>query len=139
MGLIGDAAVEVIKCWEEPGETIQEPYKRHIKVMLAPDTRNVPEITFSHAIIYPKSRTDYHAHDRPELILIVSGRGVSVCDDIEMPVEPDMALWVKAGEMHQIINTGEESIKLATVFVPGYTSEENLDRIRKAAEDAKKD
>ena len=131
--------MEVIKCWEEPGETIQEPYKRHIKVMLAPDTRDVPEITFSHAIIYPKSRTDYHTHDRPELILIVAGRGVSVCDGVETAVEPDMALWVKAGEMHQIINTGEESIKLATVFVPGYTSEENLDRIRKAAEEANKE
>jgi mannose-6-phosphate isomerase-like protein (cupin superfamily) len=129
--------MEVIKCWEEEGQTISEPYKRHIKVMLAPDTRNVPEITFSHAIIYPHSKTDYHAHDRPELILIVSGRGISVCDGKEIPIEPDMALWVKAGEMHQVINTGEESIKLATVFVPGYTAKENLDRIVQAAEKAK--
>lgn len=130
--------MEVIKCWEEEGQTISEPYKRHIKVMLAPDTRNVPEITFSHAIIYPHSKTDYHAHDRPELILIVSGRGISVCDGKKIPIEPDMALWVKAGEMHQVINTGEESIKLATVFVPGYTAKENLDRIVKAAEEANK-
>jgi mannose-6-phosphate isomerase-like protein (cupin superfamily) len=129
--------MEVIKCWEEEGQTISEPYKRHIKVMLAPDKRNVPEITFSHAIIYPHSKTDYHTHDRPELILIVSGRGISVCDGEESPIEPDMALWVKAGEMHQVINTGEESIKLATVFVPGYTAKENLDRIVKAAEEAK--
>ena len=129
--------MEVIKCWEEEGQTISEPYKRHIKVMLAPDKRNVPEITFSHAIIYPHSKTDYHAHDRPELILIVSGRGISVCEGKEIPIEPDMALWVKAGEMHQVINTGEESIKLATVFIPGYTVKENLDRIVQAAEKAK--
>ena len=131
--------MEVIKCWEEEGQTISEPYKRHIKVMLAPDKRNVPEITFSHAIIYPHSQTDYHAHDRPELILIVSGRGISVCDGKESPIEPDMALWVKAGEMHQVINTGDESIKLATVFVPGYTAKENLDRIVQAAEKAKRE
>ncbi len=130
--------MEVIKCWEEEGQTIPEPYKRHIKVMLAPDKRGVPEIAFSHAIIYPHSKTDYHEHDRPELILIVSGRGISVCDGKETPIEPDMALWVKAGEMHQVINTGDESIKLATVFVPGYTAKENLDRIVKAAEDANK-
>jgi len=128
--------MEFIRCWEEKGETITEPYKRHIKVMLAPDNRNVPEITFSHAIIYPHSRTDYHKHDRPELILIVSGRGVSVCDGVKTPVEPDVALWVRPGEMHQLINDGEESLKLATVFVPGYTAKENLDRIRQAAEDA---
>jgi mannose-6-phosphate isomerase-like protein (cupin superfamily) len=124
--------MEVIKCWEEQGETIPEPYTRHIKVML------VPEITFSHAIIHPNSRTDYHTHDRPELIQILSGRGVSVCDGVETPVEPDMALWVRAGEMHQIINTGPESIKLATVFVPGYTAKENLERIVKAAKSAQK-
>ena len=131
--------MEVIKCWEEEGQTISEPYKRHIKVMLTPDKRNVPEITFSHAIIYPHSQTDYHSHDRPELILIVSGRGISVCDGKETPIEPDMALWVKAGEMHQVINTGDESIKLATVFVPGYTAKENLDRIVQAAEKAKRE
>jgi len=128
--------MELIRCWEEKGETISEPYKRHIKVMLAPDNRNVPEITFSHAIIYPHSRTDYHKHDRPELILIVSGRGISVCDGVQTPVQPDVALWVRPGEMHQLINDGEESLKLATVFVPGYTAKENLDRIRQAAEDA---
>ena len=125
--------MEVIKAWEESGETIAKPFERHIKVMLAPDVRNVPEITYSYAIIYPKSKTDLHQHDRPELIQILSGRGVAVCDAKEIPVEPDMALWVLAGEMHQMINTSEESMKLATVFVPGYTAEENLDRIRSAA------
>lgn len=128
--------MEVMRCWEEDGVTIPEPYKRHIKVMLAPDKRNVPEITYSHAIVYPRSKTDYHKHDRPELIQVLSGRGVSVCDGVETLIEPDMTLWVRAGEMHQIINTGEESIKLATVFVPGYTARENLDRIFSAAENA---
>ena len=130
--------MEIIKCWVEPGETISEPFARHIKVMLAPDRRNVPEITFSHAIIYPNSRTDYHKHDRPELIQILSGRGISIHDGVKTPVEPDMALWVRAGEMHQIINTGEESIKLATIFVPGYTAKENLERIVDAAKNVKK-
>lgn len=128
--------MKIIKCWEESGETIREPYKRHIRVMLAPDTRGVPEITFSHAIIYPGSQTDYHSHDRPELILILTGRGVSVCDGIEYEVQPDMALWVKPGEMHKLVNTSQESMKLATVFVPGYTAAENLERIKRAADEA---
>ena len=130
--------MEVIKAWEMPGETISEPFKRHIKVMLAPDVRDVPEITYSYAIIYPNSKTDFHSHDRPELIQILAGRGIAICGDEEVPVEPDMALWVRAGESHQMINTGEESLKLATVFVPGYTQEENLGRIRDAAAAAKK-
>jgi mannose-6-phosphate isomerase-like protein (cupin superfamily) len=128
--------MEVIKCWEQTGVTIPEPFKRHIKVMLAPDMRGVPEICFSHAILYPKSRTDYHQHDRPELIQVLSGRGMSVCNGVSIEIEADMALWVRAGEMHQVINTGEESLKLATVFVPGYTAKENLDRIARAAAEA---
>jgi len=100
--------MEIIKCWEEQGETIPEPYARHIKVMLAPDRRDVPEITFSHAIVYPHSQPAYPCHDRPELIQIISGRGVSVCDGVKTPIEPDMALSIRAGEMHQVINTGEQ-------------------------------
>lgn len=130
--------MEVIRCWEETGTTVPEPFKRHIKVMLAPDTRDVPEITFSHAIIYPRSQTDYHKHDRPELIQILHGRGVSVCNGVRTAVEADMALWVRPGEMHKIVNTGEESIKLATVFVPGYTAKENIQRIVRAASNARK-
>lgn len=129
--------MEVIKCWEEEGETISEPYKRTIKVFFASDRRNVPEITFSHALIYPHSKTDYHKHDRPELIQVLEGRGEVVCEGVETPIEPDMALWVRAGEMHQVINKGSEMMKLATVFIPSYKYEEILGAIREAAEKAK--
>jgi oxalate decarboxylase/phosphoglucose isomerase-like protein (cupin superfamily) len=40
--------------------------------------------------------------------------------------------------MHQMINTGPETLKLATVFVPGYTAEFNYNRCLEAAEAAKK-
>jgi len=59
-------------------------------------------------LFVPTSKTDYYKHDRrPELIQILAGRGISVCDGMNTPVEPDIALWVQAGEMHQIINTGK--------------------------------
>ena len=44
-----------------------------------------------------------------------------------------MAMWVPAGEKHQIINTSYREIKLATVFIPAYTAEENYARCRDAA------
>ncbi|MFC1578554.1 cupin domain-containing protein [Thermodesulfobacteriota bacterium] len=100
--------MEVLRFWEEEGVTVPEPYKRHIKVMLAPDRRNAEEITFSQVLIYPESKTDYHAHDRPELIVVVSGRGKSICDGKEIGVQADMALWIKPGEKHQLINDGDE-------------------------------
>lgn len=131
--------MEIIKCWEEKGELIKEPFKRHIKLFLGPDKRDCPEINFTQAIIYPRYETDYHAHDRPELIYVVSGMGVSICERKEIPIEADMALWVRAGEMHQVKNTGDETLKLATVFVPGYSSANHIGRIKKAAAEAAKE
>jgi mannose-6-phosphate isomerase-like protein (cupin superfamily) len=126
--------MKIVKAWEEEGVTIPAPFQRNIKVLFAPDKEGVAELTFSHAIIYPHQQTDYHKHDRPELIYVVTGRGVSICDGVEIPVGADVVMWVEAGEMHQMINKGDETMKLATVFIPGYTAAENYKRCLDAAE-----
>jgi mannose-6-phosphate isomerase-like protein (cupin superfamily) len=129
--------VKLAKAWEEPGVEIPAPFQRRIKVLLAPDKEGVKELTFSHAILPPGGRTDYHIHDRPELIYIVSGAGLCFHDGEETPISADMVMWVLAGEQHQMINTGYEPLKLATVFVPAYTAAENYQRCLDAAEAAK--
>ncbi len=125
--------MEVVKAWEEKGVTIPAPYARTIKVLFAPDRSNVDDLTFTFALIDPGGQTDYHTHDRPELIYIVSGRGVGICDGESVPVEPDVILYVRAGEKHQMINTGPETLKLATGFVPAITAEFNYNRCLSAA------
>ena len=125
--------MEVLRFWEEEGITVPEPYKRHIKVMLASDRRDATEITFSQVLIYPESKTHYHSHDRSELIVVVSGRGKSICDGKEICVQPDMALWIKPGEKHQLINDGDEMLKLYTFFTPAYSARDLLSGILKAA------
>jgi len=102
--------------------------------LFALDVDAVPELTFSFALIDPGGMTDAHIHDRPELIFIVSGHGQALCDSEQVELQPDVVLWCKAGERHQIINTGAETLKLATVFVPGYTARENYDRCLTAAQ-----
>ncbi|GAB4543763.1 MAG: hypothetical protein Kow0063_37190 [Anaerolineae bacterium] len=128
--------MEVVKAWEEKGVTIPAPYRRTIKVLFAPDRHGVGELTFSFALIDPGSQTDYHTHDRPELIYIVSGRGEAICEGETLEVQPDTVLWIRAGERHQIRNTGPETLKLATVFVPAYTAEFNYNRCLEAAKQA---
>lgn len=128
--------MKIVRGWEEEGVTIPAPYNRTIKVLYAPDKHDVPELTFSYALIHSHSSTDMHAHDRPELIIIVSGRGKCVGDDGETDIEPDTVLWVPAGENHQMVNTGYETLKLATVFIPAYTAEENYARCLEAAKAA---
>jgi len=120
--------MEIVKAWEEEGVKVPAPYARTIKVFFAPDRHNVEDLTFTFALIDPGGKTDYHTHDRPELIYIVSGRGQAVCDGISQAVEPDVILYIRAGEKHQMINTGPETLKLATVFVPAITAEFNYNR-----------
>jgi mannose-6-phosphate isomerase-like protein (cupin superfamily) len=131
--------MKVVKAWEEEGVTIQEPFKRTIKAIFSPDEEKggIKELLFTHAIIYPHSQTDYHSHDRPELIYIVYGRGMSICEGKEIPIETDVALWIPAGEKHQIKNMGDESMKLATVFVPGFSWRDNIKRCEDAAKMSK--
>jgi len=126
--------MRLVKPWEEEGVEIPAPYQRKIKVLFAPDKEDVHELTFSHAILPPQGRTDYHDHDRPELIYIVKGEGICVDNDgNRVPIKEDMAMWVPAGEKHQVINTGYEEIKLATIFIPAYTAKDNYARCRDAA------
>jgi mannose-6-phosphate isomerase-like protein (cupin superfamily) len=126
--------LKIVKAWEEKGVEIPAPFRRQIKVLFAPDKDGVEEITFSHAILPPNGRTDYHRHDRPELIYIVSGRGICVHEGEETLVQEDVALWVPAGEQHQMINSGDVPLKLATVFVPAFKASDNYRRCLDAAE-----
>jgi len=128
--------MKFVKTWEEKGVTIPAPHARTIKVYFAPDKGGVDDLTFTHALIDPMSQTDYHMHDRGELIYVVSGRGVAIGEDGETPIEPDVAFWVEKGEMHQVKNTGMETLKLATVFVPAFTAAFNYARCEDAAKKA---
>lgn len=126
--------MKIVKFSEVDAVDIPNPYERHIKVLLAPDRHDVDDITLSLVNIPPNSQTDYHHHDRPELIVVLSGKGKSICNGEEILIEADMALWVLAGEEHKIINDQDETIKLLTVFTPGYPADELLGTILKSAQ-----
>lgn len=128
--------MKIVRSWEDEGVTIPAPYNRTIKVLLAPDKNDVPELTFSHVLIHSHSSTDMHSHDRPELIYIISGRGKCVTDNGEYELEPDTVIWAEKGENHQMVNTGYETLKFVTVFVPAYTAESNYARCMDAAKAA---
>ena len=64
---------------------------------------------------------------------MVSGRGVAISGGRSYDLQGDVILWVRTGEEHQIRNTGAETLKLATVFVPAYTAEANYKRCLEAA------
>jgi len=126
--------MKLVKAWEEPGVEIPAPFSRRIKVLVAPDKDGVEELTLSHVVLPPDGRTDYHAHDRPEMIYVAEGEGICVHEGQETRVVPDVAMWVPAGEKHQLINTAAGNLKIITVFVPAYHAKQNYERCLKAAQ-----
>ena len=128
--------MQLINTHEIEGKLIPEPYNRLVKIVFSNDINNVPEINFSSVSIFPKSKTDYHGHDRPELIYVVSGEGILNCEKNEYKIKEGVVIWCLKDEKHQIINTGNDFLKIVTVFVPGYDSNELLGGI---VESAKRD
>jgi len=57
-------------------------------------------------------------HQVDQLIYIVKGEGAALIDGIREEFEKGSVLCVPAGETHDVINTGDEPLKLFTVYAP---------------------
>ncbi len=125
--------MKITKVNDEEGLSIPDPYRRKITVLFSPDKGDVAELTFSHVVISPRGQTDRHTHDRPELIFVLSGQGTAICDDGQIALEPNVALWALRDEPHQICNTETEDLILATVFIPAYEARDIYHRCLQAA------
>jgi mannose-6-phosphate isomerase-like protein (cupin superfamily) len=125
--------MELTRAIDEPGIQVPAPFSRSIKVLLAPDRLGVDELTLSVVLIDPASGTDYHVHDRPELIVIVDGVGEAMVEGRTHRFETDTALYIRTGEWHEIRNTGPTVLKMVTVFVPGVRADDNYQRCLTAA------
>ena len=125
--------MEISTVRDEQGVQVPPPFSRSIKVLVAPDRCDVGELTFSVVTIAPGSQTDLHVHDRGELIYVVAGHGVCRCGSDEAAVAEGTALFIRAGEFHQLRSSEEEGLHLVTAFAPGYTAAEIYERTMSAA------
>lgn len=132
----------VIKIWEEEGTKIPAPYERIVKYLIGPDKDNRTDLKFNlaYCLISPHSKSDNHTHTDNEVIYVISGRGKATFGDGDKKIEigPDVVLMSEVNERHQIINTGDEPIKLATFHFPARTRKESLDKNIESALKAQK-
>ena len=56
--------------------------------------------------------------DRDQFFRIEEGEGVITIDGVEHEVEDDFAVIVPAGARHNVVNTGDEPLKLYTIYGP---------------------
>ncbi|HSV31661.1 MAG TPA: cupin domain-containing protein [Atribacteraceae bacterium] len=120
--------------WDEPGVSIPKPYRRTVRMVFGSDRQGVNELSLISAVIDPGSSTDRRVRNRLELIYIIYGKGVFICNDREYPIEADTAVYVEPGDVVQIRNTGEETLKLASVHLQSYRAEDLYKTLLEAAQ-----
>lgn len=120
--------MKIIRAWEESGVQVPKPFEREIKLLLGPDKGDVEEVRINIVKVPPGGRTNYHEHDRPEMIFVIDGEGICITEEGETPLSADTLIWAETGDPHQIVNDTPTILKLLTLFVPGFTTEEALYR-----------
>ena len=123
------------------GIKVPEPFNRVITPIMTTDTASDP-IDFSiHMTEWaPGAKVDNHMHqDSTEAMFCLSGHGKASINDEEFDFEPMTMICALPGDMHQIINTGDELLKVLCIFSPAVSGEDLSNRARNAVEAYKKE
>ncbi len=106
---------------ELPAVEIPAPFRRNLRTVYSPeqDPDLVGDLTFFRCDIYPHSASDLHSHDRSgEIMYVISGHGEGVLGEEVYQLEPDTAFYAPPGVPHQTRNTGDETLRMVTLFSP---------------------
>ncbi len=68
--------------------------------------------------IAPGDEIGEEVHDLDQFIRIEDGEGKVILNDEESEIKDDYAVVIPAGVKHNVLNTGEEPLKLYTLYSP---------------------
>lgn len=71
-----------------------------------------------------------------QFIRIEGGSGKAIIDGREFPIKDGTAFIIPEGSEHNIINTGQEDLKLYSVYAPPHHPEGTVHKTKKDAEGA---
>jgi len=68
-------------------------------------------VRLSHAVFKPGQKVSAHSHaELAEVFYVISGSGEMIVDGERHPVYEGSAIRIDAGEVHALINTGEDEL-----------------------------
>lgn len=110
-----------IKEHEVDGERYAPPYERIIKHLASPWTMGTTNLWMGISEVHVGSTSNLHAHDdTEEIFYVVSGRGAIRVGDEREAIEPGSCVYVPIGYSHQLINTGDETLKVVCAASPPF-------------------
>lgn len=86
--------------------------------------------------IQPGEDIGEEIHQLDQFIRIEEGKGKAILDDIEYEIADDWAVVIPAGVKHNVINTGDQTLKLYSIYSP---AEHRMNVIHTTKEEAEAD
>lgn len=126
---------------EKNGIKVPSPFNRVMTPLMTTDTTD-KEIPFSvHTTEWePGAQVDLHSHAAStETMFCLSGHGKAMVNDEVFDFVPYSMICALPGEKHQIINTGDELLRVLCIFSPAISGRELKERAEKAVEAYKKE
>lgn len=68
--------------------------------------------------IQPGDEIGTETHDLDQFIRLEAGEGVVTLDGVEHRIEDDWAVVIPAGTEHNVVNTGNEPLRLYSIYSP---------------------
>lgn len=78
------------------------------------------------------SEIGQEVHSVDQTLIIVSGKGQAILNGIVSEIEQNSLIFVIAGTQHNIKNTGNQPLKLYTVYAPAQHKPGTLEKTKKA-------
>lgn len=98
-----------------------------IRELLAHRNSTIRNQSLAEARVSPGESTSLHYHPRTEEIYyIIAGQGEMRLGDETRQVGPGDAIAIPPGQIHQITNRGQETLKLLCCCAPGYEHEDTV-------------
>lgn len=96
------------------------PHERELKVLISPSLQeDVEGLAVGMTILPPGKASSFHSHDREvETWIVVSGEGEVRVGDERERVGPESVIFLPRNIKHQIINTGQEPLRMFWIYTP---------------------
>ena len=102
-----------------------------IKPIVTPSTVGAKNLRFALGVFDPNEGLVPHIHpESEEVYYVIEGKGTVYIGEErkEIPIEPEMALYMPPGTIHGVKNTGKEKLIVAFFVAPGREPAEEVGR-----------
>ncbi|HRH22553.1 MAG TPA: cupin domain-containing protein [Candidatus Paceibacterota bacterium] len=84
--------------------------------------------------LLPGEEIGEEIHDVDQFLRIEQGTGMAVLDDVPHPIEDGSAIVVPIGTKHNVVNTGKDSMKLYSLYMPPHHKDGTVHETKAQAE-----